>query len=68
MKINIGAVDRAIRLILVALVVILYLTDNISGIAAIILGIFALIFVVTSFTGFRPLYYPFKITSIRRKS
>jgi len=68
MKTNMGAADRAIRLLLVAVIAILYLTDNITGIAAIILGIFAVVFAFTSFTGFCPLYYPFKISSIRKKN
>lgn len=62
-----GVADRAIRLLLVALVAILYFTDNITGTAAIILGILAVVFMFTSFTGFCPLYYPFKITSIGKK-
>jgi len=68
MKTNMGAADRAIRLLLVAVIAILYFTDNISGIAAIILGAFAIIFALTSFIGFCPLYYPFKISSMRKKS
>lgn len=68
MKINMSAADRAIRLLLVAVIAILYFTDNITGIAAIILGALALIFVFTSFTGFCPLYYPFKIGTIRKKN
>jgi len=67
MKINMGAADRAIRLLLVAVVAILYFTENITGIAAIILGTIAVIFAFTSFTGFCPIYYPFKISTIRKK-
>jgi len=66
MKINMGAADRAIRLLLVAVIALLYFTGNISGIAAIILGVLAVVFAFTSFTGFCPLYYPFKVSSIRR--
>jgi hypothetical protein len=62
------AADRAIRLLLFAAIAILYFTDNISGVAAIILGAFAIIFALTSLTSFCPLYYPFKITTIRKKS
>ncbi|RPI73822.1 MAG: DUF2892 domain-containing protein [Ignavibacteriales bacterium] len=66
MKINMGAADRAVRLLLVAVIALLYFTGNISGIAAIILGVLAVVFAFTSFTGFCPLYYPFKVSSIRR--
>jgi hypothetical protein len=67
MKINMSAADRAIRLLLVAIIAILYFTDNVSGMVAIILGILAVIFAFTSFMGFCPLYYPFKVSTIRKK-
>ena len=63
---NMGSVDRVIRLVLAAVVAILYFTGAISGVWAIILGILAAIFVVTSFIGFCPLYAPFKLST--RKS
>jgi hypothetical protein len=44
--------------------VILYLNGSITGAAAIILGIFALIFLITSAIGFCPLYAPFRISTI----
>ncbi len=64
MKKNMGTLDRLIRVLLAIVVLILYLAGAISGIAAIILGIFALIFIVTSAVGFCPLYAPFKISTI----
>jgi hypothetical protein len=67
MKINMSAADRAIRLLLVAIIAILYFTDNVSGMVAIILGILAVIFAFTSFMGFCPLYYSFKVSTIRKK-
>jgi hypothetical protein len=68
MKINMSAADRAIRLLLVAVIAILYFTDNISGMVAIIPGILTVIFVFTSFTGFCLIYYPFKISTVRKKN
>jgi len=68
MKVNMSAADRALRLILVAIIALLYFTGSISGALAMILGVLAVVFVFTSFTGFCPLYYPFKISSIRKKS
>jgi len=64
MKKNMGTVDRVIRTLLAIVIIILYLTDNITGIAAIILGIFAIIFLITSAIGYCPLYAPFKISTI----
>jgi len=47
MKKNMGTIDRTIRFLLALTVVILYFTGAISGVAAAILGVFALIFVLT---------------------
>ena len=51
---NMGTVDRAIRLVVVAVVVLLYLMGRISGTLAIVLGIVALAFFVTSLIGWCP--------------
>jgi hypothetical protein len=67
MKQNMGTIDRVIRVILAIVVLVLYLTGNISGTAAIILGIFAVIFVLTSLVGFCPLYVPLKISTKKKK-
>jgi len=66
MKKNMGTVDRVIRILLAIVVLVLYLTSDITSLAAIILGIFAVIFVVTSIIGFCPLYVPFKISTIKK--
>jgi hypothetical protein len=58
-----GALDRIIRLVLAAAVAVLYFTGNLSGLATIILGILAVIFVITSFVGFCPLYVPFGLST-----
>jgi uncharacterized membrane protein YesL len=67
MKKNMGSADRFIRILLAVAVAVLYLTDQISGTVAIILGLFAVIFLITSFVGFCPLYVPFKL-STRKKA
>lgn len=63
---NMGTADRIIRAVLALIVLALYFTGQISGVAAIILGIFAVIFLLTSFIAFCPLYIPFKL-STRKK-
>jgi len=60
---NMGSLDRSVRLALAALVVVLFLTGIISGVWAIILGVLAAIFVVTSLVGYCPLYAPFKLST-----
>lgn len=67
MKKNMGALDRIIRTILAVVVIVLYFTKQISGTAAIILGIIALVFLLTSLIGFCPLYVPFKISTLKKQ-
>ena len=63
---NMGTLDRIIRTLLAFVVILLYFLGLISGIAAIILGIFAVIFLLTSFVSFCPLYVPLKISTCRK--
>ena len=53
---NMSNADRAIRLAVVVVIAILYYTGVISGTLAIILGVVAVAFVVTSLIGWCPLY------------
>ncbi|QBA63978.1 YgaP family membrane protein [Muriicola soli] len=61
MKKNMGSADRIIRIIIAAIVGILYFTGIISGTLGLILLILAGIFVLTSLISFCPLYAPFGI-------
>ena len=63
---NMGTVDRVIRVIFAVAVAVLYFTGVISGTLAIILGILAAIFLLTSIIGFCPLYVPFKLSTTRK--
>jgi hypothetical protein len=63
---NMGTVDRIIRFVFAVAVVVLYFTGVISGILAIILGILAAVFLLTSIVGFCPLYAPFKLSTIKK--
>lgn len=56
---NMGKTDITIRLV----VAVLYFTNVISSTLALILGFFAVIFVVTSLFSFCPLYLPFKFST-----
>ncbi|MDR7543023.1 MAG: DUF2892 domain-containing protein [Armatimonadota bacterium] len=60
---NMGTLDRIIRLVIAAVIAVLYFTGNLSGLAAIILGILAVAFVVTSLVGFCPTYLPFGLST-----
>ena len=68
MKKNMGTIDRVVRFLVAALIAILYFTDQISGVAAIILGIFAVVFLVTSFMSSCPLYTQLKISTIKKNN
>jgi hypothetical protein len=56
MKKNMGTVDKTLRVIVALIIAILYFTKVISGTLAIVLMIFAVIFILTSFFSFCPLY------------
>ena len=68
MKQNMGTLDRVGRLILAVIVGILYFTGQISGTAAIVLGIFAIAFILTSAVGHCPLYTPLKISTKKEEN
>lgn len=53
---NMGNLDRVIRLAAVVLIAALYFAGLISGTVAVILGIIAVAFLVTSLIGWCPLY------------
>lgn len=67
MKSNMGVIDRVVRVSLAIAVLVLYLTGLISGLAVIVLGVLAVIWVVTSLIGFCPLYLPFKVSTRAEK-
>jgi len=67
MKPNIGSVDKIVRILIAIIIAVIYFTGMISGTIAIILLIFASIFILTSFISFCPLYIPFRI-STRKKN
>ena len=64
---NMGLVDRIARLVLAVVIAILFFTGQLTGTAAIILGAIAVIFVLTSIVAFCPLYFPFKISTAKKK-
>ena len=56
MKKNMGNTDRIIRLLLAAVVAVLYFTNTITGTLGIVLLVLAGVFVLTSLISFCPLY------------
>ena len=65
---NMGTTDRLLRILAALAITVLYFTGNVSGPAAVVLGVVALIFVVSSAVGFCPSYVPFGISTRRHSS
>ena len=63
MKKNMSNLDRILRVAIAVGVAVLYFTNVISGTWAIILGILAVVFLLTSLVGTCPLYMPFKFST-----
>ncbi len=66
MKTNMAILDRIVRVALVALVAVLYFTGQLSMVAAIVLGVLAVVFLLTSIVGFCPIYRLLGISTKRR--
>jgi len=62
-----GSADRIIRVIIAAIISVLYFTGTISGTLGIVLLVLAGVFVLTSFISFCPLYAPFGISTCQIK-
>lgn len=60
---NMGSIDRILRTVMALAVGGLYFAGTISGLTAAILGVFAIVFLLTSFVGTCPLYMPFGLST-----
>lgn len=67
MKKNINSIDRIARLLIAAVVAILYFTHQIQGTLAVILGIAAIIIAATALINFCPIYYILGISTKKNK-
>lgn len=66
MKPNMGAIDRTVRITAAIVVIVLYAGGYLSGAVAIVLGVFAVAFLLTSAIGWCPAYVPFGLSTRRR--
>ncbi len=66
MKTNMGSIDKIIRVLIALAIGILILTDVLSGTMAIVLGIVAVVFVLTSLISFCGLYAVFGINTCKK--
>lgn len=63
-----GTADRIIRVIIAAIIAVLYFTGIIPGTLGVILLILAVVFVLTSLISFCPLYAPFGLSTCKNKN
>lgn len=68
MKKNMGTLDRSLRTIAAIVIAILYFTGTISGTLAIILGVVAAAFLLTSMISTCPVYIPFGLSTSGKNS
>jgi len=66
MRANMGLMDRLIRAGFAVLVAVLYLTGQLSGVAGILLGILAVVFLATAAVGTCPLYLPLGLSTKKK--
>jgi len=62
-----GFTDKIMRIIVAIIIGYLYYSNTISGTLALLLGAIAVIFVITSFISFCPLYLPFGLDTREKK-
>jgi len=63
---NMGTADRVIRSLIAVGIGVLYFTGRISGTLALVLGALAIIFLLTSFVSWCPIYSPLGISSRKK--
>lgn len=67
MKVNMGGIDRILRVVVAVVIAVLFFTKVITGTLGIVLLVAAGIFLLTSLIGTCPLYLPFGLSTLRKK-
>jgi hypothetical protein len=67
MKKNMGTLDRTMRILFAIIMGALYFTNTVTGAFGVILLILAVIFLLTSFVSFCPLYAVFGFSTCKTK-
>jgi len=62
-----GTIDKIVRVIIAAVIAILYFTKVIPGTLGIVLLILAVVFLLTSLISFCPIYAPFGISTCKNQ-
>jgi len=64
---NIGIIDRAVRILIGIVILVLFFAQVITGILATVLLVLAIVFILTGLIRFCPLYLPFGINTWNKK-
>jgi len=67
MKTNVGIIDRAVRMLIAIIIIVLYFGQVITGTLAIVLLVLAVVLTLTGLIRFCPLYLPFGINTWNKK-
>ena len=67
MKKNMGTIDKVIRFLIAFVIVVLYYTQVISGVLAIVLLVLSGVMILTSLISFCPMYLPFGINTSKKE-
>lgn len=67
MKSNMGNLDRGIRISIALLIAVLYFAGMLSGVGAVVLGVVAVVLLLTSAIGFCPAYLPLGLSTKEKK-
>lgn len=67
MKKNMGTVDRTVRILLAIIMGVLYFTNTVTGVLGIVLLILTVVFLLTGFISFCPLYAIFGFNTCKTK-
>jgi hypothetical protein len=68
MKPNMGTIDKTVRILAAVVIAALYFANVISGTLAIVLLVFAGVFIVTSMISFCPLYWPLGLSTRKKEA
>jgi len=60
---NMGGADRAVRTLVAVVIGVLWFQGILTGTLAAVLGVLAVVLLLTSFIGWCPLYVPFGIST-----
>ncbi|MEI6681423.1 MAG: DUF2892 domain-containing protein [Bacteroidota bacterium] len=67
MKQNMGLIDKVLRILVAIVIAALFFAKVISGVLAIVLLVFAGVFILTSLIGFCPLYKPMGMDTTKKE-